>query len=541
MNGAEQNHTFAERHLKSGEVGDCKEDRFSRPNREESENLAGTGVGSPACATSDSSLLTREVGSPREKSLAPSRRHKDINGYLHVEISPLTKETVNPYRGREIPYWDILGLDPEKIYNGYRAGSELQKALNTFNGIPVLDRHKNDSADMPLKDERVGFTGTSAKWEAPYIMNALIITDSKAIELIESNKQRELSASYRYKPVFESGSFNGEKYDFIMTDIQANHIALVEEGRAGSDVLVYDSLGGELRSRSPSQPPQLLGTASARTCRSTAGQNNKIAGEKKMAKNVEELKQTLDAFVTAFQNFLSEEEQEAAHAADSNDSYKDAMEKAGCDSENEVEQKAFAEGVKYGEELIRNNAERKKLNSEHESEGMKKAMDTAGCDSENEAEQKAFAEGVKYGEELIRSNEERKKLDSEHESEGMKKVMHANDTALSKAAFDETIKQAEERGANRAVEQMKSLYNAAADVKKTVSVNPLAYDSASDIYKEALKREGVDFTGVDKSAYQSLYKSIVKNKNAQHYSTPVTAMDGKDENSAFKKNVKVFK
>ncbi len=217
------------------------------------------------------------------------------------------------------------------------------------------------------------------------------------------------------------------------------------------------------------------------------------------------------------------------------------MDKAGCDSESEAEQKAFAEGVKYGEELIRNNAERKKLDSEYESEGMKKAMDTVGCDSENEAEQKAFAEGVKYGEELIRNNAERKKLDSEHESEGMKKAMHANDSALSKAAFDEAVKQAEERGANRAIDKMKSLYNAASDVKRTLSVNPLAYDSASDIYKEALKREGVDFTGVDKSAYQSLYKSIIKNKNAQHYSTPVTAMDSKEENSAFKKNIKVIR
>ena len=173
---------------------------------------------------------------------------------------------------------------------------------------------------------------------------------------------------------------------------------------------------------------------------------------------------------------------------------------------------------------------------------MKKAMDTAGCDSENEAEQKAFAEGVKYGEELIRSNAERKKLDSEHESKGMKKAEAASDKAIiTKAAFDSAIKQAEERGSARAVEHMKSLYNAAADVKKTVSVNPLAYDSASDIYKEALKREGADFAGVDKSAYQSLYKSIIKNKTAQHYGTPVTAMDSKEENSAFKKNIKVFK
>ncbi len=84
LNGAKQNHTFAERHLKSGEDGDCKEDRFSRPNREESENLAGTGVGSPACATSDSSLLTREVGSPREKSLAPSSNNIQIAVYEFI-------------------------------------------------------------------------------------------------------------------------------------------------------------------------------------------------------------------------------------------------------------------------------------------------------------------------------------------------------------------------------------------------------------------------------------------------------------------------
>ena len=451
-----------------------------------------------------------------------TKRHKDINGYLHVEISPLTKETVNPYRGREIPGWDILGLDPEKIYNGYRAGAELKKALNTFNGIPVLREHKMDSADKPLKDERVGWTGTTAAWVAPYIMNALIITDKAAIDLIESNKQRELYACYRNKPLFECVSFNGEKYDFIMTEIQANHIALVAEGRAGSDVLVYDKALSE-------SSTQLI-------------DKHIKMGDKKMAKNVEELKKAFEALNNAFQGFLDEEKQEPAHAADSDDNYKDAMDKAGCDSENEAEQKAFAEGVKYGEELIRNNAERKKLDSEHESEGMKKAMDTAGCDAENEAEQKAFAEGVKYGEELIRNNEERKKLDGKHESEGMKKAEAASDKAIiTQAAFDNAIKQAEERGSARAVEHMKSLYNAAADVKKTVSVNPLAYDSASDIYKEALKREGVDFTGVDKSAYQSLYKSIIKNKNAQHYGTPVTAMDGKEENSAFKKNIKVFK
>lgn len=469
-----------------------------------------------------------------EKLAFDTKRHKDINGYLHVEVSPLTKETVNPYYGREIPGWEDEGLDPEKIYYGYRAGDELKKALNTFNGIPVLDEHKLDSAERPLKEERVGFTGTSAAWEAPYIMNALIITDAAAIELIESNKQRELSASYRYKPVFHSGYFNGEKYDFIMTDIQANHIALVAEGRAGSDVLVYDSLGGELQSRSPSQPPQLLGTASARACRSAAEDNNiNLKGDIEMAKNVEELKQTLNAFVTAFQNFLDEEKTEEAHASDSE--YKEAMDAAGCDSENEAEQKAFAEGVKYGEELIRNPEERKKIDSEHESEGEKKAlgedeemkgaMAKAGCDSESEAEQKAFAEGVKYAE-----NSSAKKADDE---EMNKKTETASDKMISKAAFDNALKQAENRGAEKAKQHIKELYEAAEAVRKTVTVKPLAYDSAADIYKAALRKENVDIAGVERSAYAALYNAVVKNKLRD---SNTAAFDSKpDEDNAFGK------
>ena len=427
-----------------------------------------------------------------EKIAMDSKRHKDVNGYLHVEVSPLTKETVNPYYGREVPGWEDEGLDPEKIYYGYRAGDELKKALNTFNGIPVLDEHKLDSAERPLKEERVGYTGTSAKWEAPYIMNALIITDAAAIELIESNKQRELSASYRYKPVFDSGYFNGEKYDFIMTEIQANHIALVAEGRAGSDVLVYDSLGGELRSRSPSQPPQLLGTASARSCRSTAEDNNinknnqlersstqltnkqSNKGENEMAKNVEGLKQALDGLVQAFNNFLDEEAKEPEHASDSE---------------------------------------------------YKEAMDAAGCDSENKAEQKAFAEGVKYAENL-----EAKKADDE---EMNKKTETASDKMISKAAMDAALKQAENRGAEKAKQHIKELYEAADTVRKTVAVKPLAYDSAAAIYKVALQKENVSVQDVEPSAYASLYNAVVKNKLRD---SNTVAFDSKpDEDNPFSK------
>ena len=62
-----------------------------------------------------------------------------------------------------------------------------------------------------------------------------------AIAMIESGEMRELSSAYRYDPVMTPGVYMGQKYDGVMTNIRANHVALVEAGRAGSDVVVMDS------------------------------------------------------------------------------------------------------------------------------------------------------------------------------------------------------------------------------------------------------------------------------------------------------------
>ena len=56
-----------------------------------------------------------------------SVRTMDDNGFMHVKISPFTKEQVAPYYGREIPGYRELGLDPDKIYYGYRPAEELSK------------------------------------------------------------------------------------------------------------------------------------------------------------------------------------------------------------------------------------------------------------------------------------------------------------------------------------------------------------------------------------------------------------------------------
>lgn len=172
-----------------------------------------------------------------------SVRTVDDNGFLHVAVSPVTKEQVAPYYGHEIPNHEELGFESDVIYHGYRPASELSKpdTIQSLNGIPIQFEHHADYANAPAKDTRIGSTGDDAKWESPYLTNSLHFHDAKAINRIKDGSMRELSLAYRYTPVKKEGEFEGQHYNFVMTDINCNHVALVEEGRAGHDVLVEDA------------------------------------------------------------------------------------------------------------------------------------------------------------------------------------------------------------------------------------------------------------------------------------------------------------
>lgn len=125
--------------------------------------------------------MEKEVIALDAQIVKDSVRRRDANGYLHVETSRLTADQVAPYYGREIPNAQEHGLDLDRIYYAWRAPEELERALSSFNGVPLLIRHKFDSADNPLKDERVGTVGTSAKWEPPFVTNALSVWDENEI------------------------------------------------------------------------------------------------------------------------------------------------------------------------------------------------------------------------------------------------------------------------------------------------------------------------------------------------------------------------
>jgi len=170
-----------------------------------------------------------------------SVRAYDIDGRLRVEKVNISKAAVNPYVGREIPDYDKLGLDPDRIYKLYRDPDELAEAAPSFNNLPVLSEHVPVNAENHQPDLVVGATGSDAEFELPFLTNSLVIWAKEGIDGIESDEKKELSSAYRYRADMTPGEVNGERYDGVMREIVGNHVALVKEGRAGSDVVVGDT------------------------------------------------------------------------------------------------------------------------------------------------------------------------------------------------------------------------------------------------------------------------------------------------------------
>ncbi|WP_275365265.1 DUF2213 domain-containing protein [Xenorhabdus bovienii] len=167
-------------------------------------------------------------------------RSKDGNGHLIVERTVLSKAAVNPYRGKEIPGYEKLGLDPEKVYRLLRDPLELERAAKTFSKKQLLIKHIPVDSSEPQKEYTIGAIGSDISFEDGRLYGDLSVWDGYAIDLIESGKMQELSAGYGYTPDMTPGEYEGQHYDGVMRNIFGNHVALVERGRIGRDAIISD-------------------------------------------------------------------------------------------------------------------------------------------------------------------------------------------------------------------------------------------------------------------------------------------------------------
>jgi hypothetical protein len=376
-----------------------------------------------------------------------SMRQKTVEGHLFVEVSPISKACVSPYLGKEIPDCQRLGLQADKIYYLLRDPVELAKAASTFRGKPILIVHKETSADKHPKELTVGALGTEVEFNAPYLETSLCIWTDDAIAGIETRQQVQISSGYRYTADMTPGEYEGEKYDGVMRDIIGNHVALVDVGRAGPDVLVLDKQPIEMRA---TKMPKI------RLSRTGAAVNSVLRAvlTPKLAQDA--AIGSLGALLVNVKAATLRTQRPAIVAA-----VKKHM------------QGKLAQDARLDDEDIN-----KALDAMDDPE---LAGDEDDDDDDEDAKKKKAA------------------MDAPPDVKGAPEPP-------TKAAMDAAI-------ADKVAEARRSidaLYTARAEVLPVVG--QVALDSAEEVYKFALDKQGVDIAGVHPSAYRAMFSMLQANK-----------------------------
>lgn len=403
---------------------------------------------------------------------AATARKKDENGFLHVLDNPVTREQVAEYWGHEIPGHEELGLEADKVYRMYRPAAELEKAAASINRLPIYLRHQSVDSLHPEKDKIIGSMGSDARFDGEFLRVSLCFVDEAAIRLIEEREMVELSLAYWYQPDMTPGEWNGQQYDGIMRAIRGNHLALVEEGRAGPQVAVRDSkismkevIMGFFKKKAKDDDPGI------EKKEVDAGRKAIEAGEEMLSLH----RRMPDGSIVD----IVDDEDKAAMI-------RKILERSGLEADLEPDQlKRLFDALN---DLAYGKAEDKPCGDEGD-EGL-----------ETEAEKRAFARGVEYAERLLKKPGEREKLDREHEREGEEKALGRDEAR--KVAAD----------AVAAMQQnMQAAYDAMLDVRPVLGqlpgFNP-ARDSADDLYGKALDELGVDHKGVTGPALRSLFVAV---------------------------------
>lgn len=416
-------------------------------------------------------------------SLAQDRslRSYDQDGRLHVESSNISKATVNPYYGGEIPNYRQLGLEPKKVYYLLRDPEELEKAAPTFNNLPLLNKHIPVSADEPQKEMIAGTTGSDTVFEDGYLKCSLAVWDAEAIAGIESGEQVELSSAYRYTADMTAGEFEGRHYDGVMRDIVGNHVALVDVGRAGRDVVVSDadpfhvSTHRATHKALPACCPESAGMPSRKNPDSTAS----IGGFTTEKETLMKLKAGAKARIQAAVQPLLAQDAELSP---------DELLQVIGSLNNEV-QTAQDDGKELPPENVEN-------------------VGTDGDDSEDGENNTAPAE-----------DEEPEKTAEDEAPEAPEggAPKPAQDAAISKMAMDAAIQKAV------AAERKRAQALAAAQREVAHIVGDVAMDNAADVYKFALEQSGIDVTGVHPSAYRAMVGMLGKPKQPMAQDAAKTA------------------
>lgn len=156
----------------------------------------------------------------------------DTTGFLTAPVT-LARVGVQHYYGVELGLADRAS---DKI-GVFRPPGEVfdEESINSFVNLVSTDDHPS----MPVTTSNVNVlqvgmvSGVEAQKDDGVLNGVVTITNKAVISKIKDGKI-EVSVGYSHELKEEKGVYKGIDYDFVQTNIRANHLAIVDAGRCGS-------------------------------------------------------------------------------------------------------------------------------------------------------------------------------------------------------------------------------------------------------------------------------------------------------------------
>lgn len=159
-----------------------------------------------------------------------SKISKDPNtGFLHAKNVPIARVGVFPYRTVNNDVVMEAKLPTELLSDS---------TVESANSKPITDGHPSELVTAEnSKALMKGFTAENAHVDGEMVKVDMTITDADLIKEIGDGKE-ELSIGFKTEVVPVQGEYQGVHYDSVQRNIQINHVAVVDRGRAGHSVRI---------------------------------------------------------------------------------------------------------------------------------------------------------------------------------------------------------------------------------------------------------------------------------------------------------------
>lgn len=165
-------------------------------------------------------------------------------GYFVADALVARANNIQDYRAGELGLTD---RDPNAVVRVFRPEAEVfaVDSLKSASRLPVTLDHPVQAGKAVMVDATnwrefaKGETGEEILRDGEFLRVPIRVTDAGAVASVQTDRQ-EFSLGYAAEIRMQDGSFEGQAYDAVATNLRYNHLAACRTARGGPELRITD-------------------------------------------------------------------------------------------------------------------------------------------------------------------------------------------------------------------------------------------------------------------------------------------------------------